>query len=125
MSLNNPYNKYQENNLLTASKEELILMLYDGAIKFGNQAKISLDKKNYEESNRLILRIQNIIQELQLNLDYNYKISANFDLLYDYVKNQLMEANIKKDKLFLENALEIIRSFRVMWKEAILISKKK
>lgn len=63
--MNNPYAKYKSNSISTATPEELTLMLYNGAIKFCNQAAVALEKKDYMKSNKLIQRVQDIIREFQ------------------------------------------------------------
>jgi len=73
----NPYAKYKENSVNTATKEELTLMLYDGCIKFMNLAKIGIEEKNIEKANDNLLKAQAIITELDITLNMDIEISKN------------------------------------------------
>ena len=121
--MNNPYEAYKNNTVFTATKEELTLMLYDGAVKFCNQAMVALEKKDYGKTNEMMLKVQSIIQEFQLTLDNKYEISTQLNLLYDYLYNRLVEANMKKDLEILTEVRDHLRSLRDTWKEAMKISR--
>lgn len=116
---NNPYAKIKENSINTATPEELTLMLYNGGVKFLNQAVIALEKKDYEMTNNSIQRAKNIIREFQLTLNMDYDISHELYEAYGYMHRRLTEANIKKDIEILNEVLEYLRSFRDTWKEAM------
>jgi flagellar protein FliS len=116
----NPYDKYLENRITTATKEELTLMLYDGALKFCNQAIAAVDAKEIEKAGSLIIRVENIIREFQLTLDRKYDVTQNLDMLYEYMHRRLVEANISKDKEILEEIQFLLREFRDMWKTAMV-----
>lgn len=120
---NNPYAKIKNNSVMTASPQELTLMLYDGAVKFGNQAKLALENSDIAKANILNLKVQAIIGEFQASLDHNYEVSEGLELMYDYIKRRLIEANVKKDVEILEEALSYIRELRNTWKEAMQIAK--
>jgi flagellar protein FliS len=120
----NQYDKMLDNVVYTATKEELTLMLYEGAIKFCNQALIAMEKKEVEKANKLIQRVEDIIREFQLTLDFKYDISKQFDDLYHYMYNRLVEANLNQNTEMLTEVLELFRNFRDMWKEAIVLARK-
>ncbi len=117
--MKNPYAAYNNNSITTASKFELTLMLYEGAIKFGNQALIAMEKEDYVESNRLIQKVQDIVREFQVTLDKKYEVATNMYALYDYIYSILLESNMKKDKEKLTEAIDLLREFRDMWKEGM------
>ena len=117
--MGNPYEKYKNNSIFTASKEELTLMLYDGALKFCNQAEIAIENSDAKKANELILRVQDIIQEFQITLDNKYEISHQLNDLYIYIHSRLVDANMKKDKEILIDAKNMIRELRDTWKEAM------
>ncbi len=119
----NPYANYLTNAINTASKEELTLMLYEGALKFTNQAIEAVQNKQVEKANQLIVRVQDIIREFQLTLNQSYEISKNFAALYDYIFNRLIDANIKKDVEILMEVRDLLRDFRDTWKEAMKIAR--
>jgi len=119
----NPYAKLTEDMVFSATKEELTLMLYEGALRFANQAEIALEKKEYQKANDLIIRVQDIIREFQITLRNEYEISKNFHQLYEYIFRLLIDANISKDTKPLEEAKGYIREFRDLWKEAMKTAK--
>ncbi len=123
MAVNNPYAKYKTNSINTATPEELTLMLYNGALKFANQAMAALEAKDYIKFNQLIQRVQDIIREFQITLKPQYEISEQLDTLYDYIYRCLFRANLKKDKELLIEATDLIRSMRDTWKEAMKLAK--
>ena len=95
---------YQTQAVLTASPGLLVLMLYDGALRFLAQAHVALeadkdDWHRFEVINRNLQKTQNIIAELQgtLNHDAGGEVAANLDRLYEYYIRRLHEANFKKD----------------------------
>ena len=122
--MNNPYAKYKEQSVTTATPEELTLMLYNGCIKFINLAEVYIEEKDYAKSNLNIQKAQDIIQELNITLNMDYEISQNLRQLYTFVNEKLLDANIKKDKQALFDAKEIVSELRDTWKEAMALSRK-
>ncbi len=108
---------YQGTKVNTASPAELTLMLYEGAIKFCNIALLGFETNDYEKVNNNIIKVQNIITEFRATLDFKYETAKDFDLIYEYINNLLIQANIKKDRESLEKALGQIREMRDLWKE--------
>ncbi|MHB1650907.1 MAG: flagellar export chaperone FliS [Desulfitobacteriaceae bacterium] len=89
VAIGNSYNKYKQSAVETAPPEKLLLMLYDGAIKFLAQAKKALEKKNYEEANEYNLRVQEILVELKATLDMSYgEIPQRLSRLYDFINGK-------------------------------------
>lgn len=123
MALNNPYAKYREQAINTATPEELTLMLYDGCIKFINISKVAIEEKNIELANSNIQKAQNIISELMVTLNMDVEVSKNLMALYDYYNRRLVEANIKKDSDILEEVKLFITELRDTWKEAMVLSR--
>ncbi|WP_113672558.1 flagellar export chaperone FliS [Vallitalea guaymasensis] len=123
MITNTGYNKYQNNSILTASPQELTLMLYNGAIKFCNQAIVSLDNNEMETAHNYITRVEDIIDEFIVTLNEKYPVAESFKKMYDYINERLVEANITKDKEVLEEVLGFLRELRDTWKEAMKLAK--
>lgn len=115
----NPYAKYQDSKILTASPAELTLMLYDGIIKFVNIAIAAIDEKNYEKANNNIIKAERIIDHLSATLNEKYPVSKEFKNIYDCIMQALIQGNIKKDKAELERALEYSRMIRDTWKKVM------
>ena len=122
MAMQNAYEQYNNNRILTASPGELTLMLYEGAIKFCNMAIIGIEQKDIEKTHKNIVRAQRIIEEFRITLDYKYPVAEEFERIYVYLLQRLLEANIKKDKEILEEVLVHLRSMRDNWKEVMKIA---
>ncbi len=113
----NPYNQYKQTQITTANQGKLIVMLYDGAIKFLTIALENIEPKKYDIVNNNIIKAQDIITELllSLNMDEGGEISKNLFSLYMYFKKQLLEANIKKDPQIITHTLKLLRELRDAW----------
>jgi flagellar protein FliS len=120
----NVTNQYQQNSVMTATPEELTLMLYNGAIKFVNIAKLSIENKNIKKAHEALIRAQDIIIELNATLNMDYEISKNLRSLYEFILDRLVDANIKKEIEPLDEVLELLTELRDTWKEVIVKVKK-
>src|SRR5699024_12217292 len=89
---------YQDNAVTTASGPQLTMMLYNGCIKFINQAKSALENNDFENKNYYIQRAQDIVQEFMITLDQTVEISQQMLPLYEYIYHQLQQANIKNER---------------------------
>ncbi len=121
----NRMSDYQRNAILTATPAELTLMLYEGAIKFCNLAKMAIEKKDIQKAHENIKRAQDIITEFRVTLDRKYPVWEDFERVYDYIYRKLVEANIHKDLEPLEEALKYIREMRDTWKEVMKLARMK
>ncbi len=119
----NVLDTYQNNKVMTASPAELTLMLYEGAIRFCNMAASCLERNEIAKVNEYLQKAQKIILEFRSTLDDRYEVSKEFDKVYEYIYNRLVEANIRKDKSVLEDALTDIRGMRDTWKEVMRLNK--
>ena len=118
-------NNYQRNAIMTASPAELTLMLYDGAIKFCNIALIGLEHKDYEKVNTNLKKAQAIIGELRATLDHKYPVWEDFERVYAYIYDCMVDANIQKDPALVEEALKHTREMRDTWKEVMKLASAK
>jgi flagellar protein FliS len=116
---NRGYDAYAKNKILTASPAELTLMLYEGAIKFCNIAIAAIEEKNVEKAHNNITKVENIIAEFLSTLDHKYPVAKDFENVYNYLMERLLEANLKKDKEILEEVLTHLRTMRDTWKEVM------
>lgn len=114
-----PYLEYKRNSIMTASPEELVMMLYNGIIRFVNEAKQAIDDKNIERAHNSITRAQDIVLELMSTLDMKYDISKNLYSIYDYISRRLIEANLKKDKVALDEVESLISDLKDTWGKAM------
>ncbi len=119
MALNQAYQAYQNNKILTASPAELTLFLYEGAIKFCNVAMLGIEQNDIMKTHNNIRKVENIIDELRSTLDFKYPVAKDFENVYKYIYDLLVQANMQKDKETLEKALEQIRGMRDTWKQVM------
>ncbi len=125
MALPNAYSQYNNSKVLTASPAELTLMLYEGAIKFVNIAVVSLEQKNIQKAHENIMKTQRIIDYLRQTLDMKYPVAQEFEKIYLYISQRLIEANVKKDIEILEEVNTHLRAVRDNWKEVMRINREK
>lgn len=107
------FDQYKSNEVATVSQGKLIVMLYEGAIRFLNVASSNMHPRKYDMVNSNIIRAQDIITELMLslNLDNGGKMANDLLSIYVYLKKRLLEANMKKDASILD---EVIRHMSVL-----------
>lgn len=120
----NPYQKYRQTQVNTATPQELILMLYDAGIKVLLEAKKTVEEKNIEQTHFSLTKGQEILQELQASLNEQAgEIAGQLGLLYDYMHRRLMAANLQKDGEIIDEVLGYFRDLRAVWQEAMRIAK--
>jgi len=124
MPAKNPYAQYNNNKIMTASPQELTLMLYDGAIKFNNIAIAAIEENDIQKAHNNIIKVQRIIEEFQMTLDFKYEVANDFNNVYNYLMTRLREANISKDKEILEEVSTHLHTMRDTWKEAMRLALK-
>jgi flagellar secretion chaperone FliS len=109
---------YKENAIGTQGKGRLIVMLYDGAIKFLNLAIKELEAKNYGEKGKYIAKAQDVINELNavLDMDAGGEIATNLRQLYCFMVRRLSEANIKKDPRLVQDVIDLMEELNQGWK---------
>lgn len=114
-------NDYAERTVETATPAKLVEMLYSGAINFLTQAVKAIDQQQYDVANEKIMRVEDIIMELNVSLDMEKggEISKNLRALYNYMYKQLLEANTKKDISALEECKNYLNDLRETWIEAM------
>lgn len=115
----NPYQAYEQNNVMTASPGELTLMLYNGCLKFIRLGKKGIEMNNLEMKNKNLVNAQAIISEFIATMDRSIPITHQFLPLYDFINRLLIQANIKNDIKALEDAESLVVEFRDTWKEVL------
>lgn len=121
MSNNNGLSKYKQTAVTTASRGQVLLMLYESSIKYTKQAIEAVKVNNRPEKGRCIGKIQDIINELSLSLNHDVggNISKDLDRLYNFIVEQITEANIKNDAKPLEATLKILETLYEGWTIAV------
>ncbi len=120
--INKGYDQYMRSKIMTATKPELTLMLYEGAIKFCNMAISCIDKGDVPGAHTNIVKAEAIIEEFQATLDDKYEVSKDFKNVYDCIYDRLVRGNLKKDKELINEALGYLRTMRDAWKEVMRLS---
>lgn len=113
----NPYNIYKQNSVNMASSQQLLLMLLDGAVKYTKIARMAILNKDIARAHKELVRVQDIFLELMITMDKNTKYMEDLYNIYDFTKNELAKANIKKDITIIDNTLPLIEEIRDMWYE--------
>jgi flagellar protein FliS len=117
--LTSPIQKYQQSSVQTASPGQLILMLYDGAIRFVKLGIAGIEERDISKANNSLIRAQRIINELMASLNTSVPLSATLMGIYEYMNRRLIEANIKKDKAPAEEVLGHLVELRDAWGKII------
>lgn len=110
---------YRQQRILNAPPEHLTLMLYNGCLKFIDDGREFLEKKDYENANTSLQKAQRIISEFRLTLNFDYEIAHQLLPLYNYIYDRLVEGNIWSDLKKIDEAKEIVVELRDAWVEAM------
>lgn len=123
----NGYGKYKKTSIESANKEKVLLLLYEGAIKFVKQAKEANESKQIAVRGEMIGRAYDIVMELSNTLDFKVggEVAVNLQQLYIFVMEELTNANITGDNKHFDNSLKILTILYDGWVQAIASLKKK
>ena len=116
------YAQYKNNKVNAASGPELTLMLYDGAIKFLNIADFAIENNDIQKAHTNIMKTERIIDYLRNTLDMKYAVAQDFENIYSYLSQRLIEANLKKDPEILQEVNTHLHSVRDTWKEVMRLN---
>ena len=119
MNAMNTANAYKRQQIMSAPPEELTLMLYNGAIRFVTESILAVEKKEIQKAHTANMRAQNIVREFMVTMDMKYEISQKWLLIDEYILHCLIQGNLKKDKVQLEEAKRLLMGFRDAWLQAI------
>lgn len=117
--IGNPYAKYQDSKILTASPAELTLMLYEGIIKFTNIGITAIENREFQKANTNIMKAERIVDHLSATLNDKYPVANDFRNVYSCIMQALISGNMRKDVAELERALEYSRMMRDTWKDVM------
>lgn len=123
--MHNPYATYQNNTVTTSTPGELTLMLYNGCLKFIQQAKKAADAGDIAEKNMAVQKAQAIISELMITLDASFPVAKDMLALYEFANSRLIDGNIKNDTALFDEASAVIKEFRDTWKQVIQMNRQK
>jgi len=110
-------NPYLRTKIMTASPEELRLMLYDGAIRFIKQSVTAIGEERYEDSYNALMRAQKIVLELSTSLkhDMQPELCEKLSALYTYIYRLLVDSNVKRESGPAEEALKLLEYEKETW----------
>lgn len=115
----NGYNIYKNNSVNYASKEQLLLMLLDGAVKFSKAAKQGIEEKDINKTHQNLIKTEDIFTELRVSLDMTAgEWAKQLFEVYGFINQKLFEANIKKDVQIMDEVIPLIEDIRELWYEA-------
>lgn len=119
-------NAYKSADVLTASKETILLMMYEAAIRSVRGALEAIEKKQIEQRSKLLLKAQDIVTELRCTLDFKVggDIATNLERLYEYITSRLIQANVEQSPAPAQEALKVLENLYQTWSEAIQSLKK-
>lgn len=121
--MENHYQQYKQQSVLTMTPAELLILLFDELVKRIKQAEIAIENNKMQAANDNLMRAQRIVRYLSQTLNEEYAISEELDRMYDYFLHQLIEANVKKDIEILKELEPLITDMRDTWKQAARLSK--
>ena len=118
-------NHYQQNQVQTASPEQILLMLYEGAIRFSKQAKMAMEEGDRITKLEKVSRGMAIITELSNTLDFETggEIAENLDGLYAFMTRELTRSNIENDPEALQTVIDLLSDLHEGWVQAVEIAK--
>ncbi len=114
-AMNNAFQKYKQQGVLTANPVELVVMLYDGCIKQIKIACLSIEEKDFEKANDSLQKAQRILMELINSLDLRYSIGNDLFALYEFMLNELAQGNANKDIKALSDIVRLLSELRDSW----------
>lgn len=119
MNKNQYLKAYRKNAITSASPLQLVIMLYDGAIKNIEAGKNAMQKDDYFNQNKHLLKAQDIVNELTsaIDIEKGGEISTNLLSLYDFIFNSLVQSNIQDDPRPLDDCINILSQLRESWSE--------
>ena len=121
----NAFNTYKSNSVNFASKDQLLLMLVDGALKFSKIGRQAITDKDVKRAHENIVKTQNIFYELMATMDVSKggQWVESLMQVYEFIVRRLAEANIKKSVEIMNEIIPLIEDVRDTWNEAYKVSK--
>ncbi|MFD1953955.1 flagellar export chaperone FliS [Paenibacillus thailandensis] len=117
--LNSPLKMYQQASVQTAGSGQLLLMLYEGGIRFTKAASEAIHRRDFEAANTNLKKAQAIIHELVASLNHDYAIAKDLARIYEYLLHLLIQSNIQKNASMSEEVLQHLTELRDAWKQVV------
>lgn len=116
--ITSPYDKYRQSAVQTSSPSQLVLMLFDGAIRFAKTGMDGIDERDFGKVSLFLGKAQSIVNELLATLDRTYEVSNNLAAMYEYINYLFVESNLKKSKEQAEEAIGYLLELRQTFAQA-------
>jgi len=115
------FQRYRAVKIQTASPAQILIMLYDGAIRFALIARKKIEEKDYAAKGTYIGKVQAIISELMSGLDFSIapELCSRLEQLYVYMMEQMTAANLNLDTQAIDTVVKLLRTLREGWNEAL------
>ena len=119
--MDNRYTAYKQQEIGTANRGKLVVMLFSGAITFLSKAKVAMQKNDYENKGKYIIKAMNILDELNISLDMEkgQDIAKNLKSIYLFLDRYLSQANIENDPEKIDRAIAIIEKIKSAFEEVL------
>lgn len=119
--MSNPYSQYQKTQVTTASREKVLLMLYEGAIRFTKHAHAAMNQGKIAEKGKYISKATAILSELMATLDFKAggQLAVDLENLYVFMIDRLIEGNIKNDPECLKSVEQLLMTLYDAWKDVV------
>lgn len=119
MSYQNMQSNYLANQVMQASPKRLVELLMEGCIKNLKQANLAIEQENISLAHNKLVRAQDIISELRysINEEVGGDVAKQFIQLYEYMNNQLLQANLKKDSEIIQRIQGMVEELLATWKQ--------
>lgn len=120
----NPFEQYKKTSVNTMTKGELLILLFDEAIKKLNQSKILMEHEDYENANETLAKTRSIFNYLIVSLDDNYQLSRDLSEMYMFFNTEIIRASSMKSTKYIDEILPMVKDLRNTWAEADKIARK-
>jgi flagellar protein FliS len=119
--MTNPYKHYQKTQVTTASREKILLMLYEGAIRFTKQARVAMQEKKVADKGKYISKATAILSELMATLDFKVggQLAQDLENLYIFMIDKLIEGNVQNKEEPLEHVERLLNTLYSAWKDVV------
>lgn len=126
-ALTNPYLNYVNGKLNTVNKGNLLIMIYDSAIRNIKEAQKQMKVKRFDKKGEAIDVAYKAVSELMLSLNFEIggELAKNLSSIYNYILNKISESNITNDPSKLDDSLKILNDFRETWLQVIKVENSK
>lgn len=116
--MQNPYEKYKQQSILTMTGGDLVNLLFETAIQRLNQGILAMQNKDYAGANTALLKAQNIFAHLSVTLDGQYEVAGQLEALYDFFNYSIRQANMRKDPGPVEEILPMVAELKETFAQA-------